>query len=67
MSADIIPMRAHRVVTCRICGGDHPWQRCGNDAILARESSIMRETREDLSLLAKTIRTLSETFAMGRA
>ncbi len=18
-------------VTCRICGGDHPWQRCGND------------------------------------
>jgi len=19
------------VSRCRICGGDHPWQRCGND------------------------------------
>lgn len=38
-----------------------------NLEILARESAIMRETRNDLSRLAKTLRTLSETFAMGRA
>ena len=36
-----------------------------NLEILAREADIMRETRDGLSLLARTLKTLGETFAFG--